>query len=280
MPFRIKTTWIFGGGQRGWTESLYSQPSSDQTIVTASNYALQVAQARAPMLGAECYVKAFRCQVVEDAAGLKVTRQGDLTQGLTLYGTPAQGAAEEDVCLLTDFIGAGNLFHKPLYLGGVWDSIVTNFGAYNPSPAWITLFGSWKAKVLSLGYGWVSRTSSAPYAVSNYTQEDTGFVTLTFGGTPFAGASNTPVTVRISGLPSVGGMSTLNGDLIVRPTGVSTAVTVTRIAVMPFVGPGVMHTFTYQFRMAGDIGAEKIVTRERGAPLLESRGRRRVRSRT
>lgn len=279
MPYRQKHTWIFAGPQKGWSESYYIQDLTP-TIAAGQNIAAQVATVRAQMLGTECYIKAIRVQEVEDAGGNKVKFQGDTFQYPTYPGNTGHSAAQCDLSLLVDHQGQDGGRHRNGYLGGIWDDVESEFGKYKPPAAFTAAFASWKAKILEFGYGWVSRTPSIDYALTNYTIDENQFVTITTGGTPFNGLGDAPFYVNVKKLPAVGGRSALNGTLLVRRLTDSTCITMNRIAVGPFVAPGYLNKFTYQFREIADLAVEKVVSRERGAPLLESRGRRRARART
>lgn len=279
MPYTQKHTWIFAGNQKGWSESLYIEGVAG-TIEAGRVIAFQVAPLRAQLLGAGLYIKAIRIQAVEDGAGNPLKRRGDTFQGLNFSGVATEPAAAPDLSALIDYVNAVGDRHRVGYLGGIWDSISTNFGSYTPSPLWNTALIAWQAKILSFGYGWKGRTPGPDFVLSGYTQQANGQVLLTCQGTPFATEGTAPFVVRVHDLPSVGGKSLLNGDLVVTKNSDSTCTTVARIAVTPFVADGFLNKFTYSFQEIGNLGVEKIVSRERGAPLLESPGRRRARPRT
>lgn len=277
MPYRIKVTFDFGGPQKGWTESLYLQPASGlwSEAVAAVNVVLP---ARAALLGSGLFIKAWRLQVVQDATGAKVVRRGDTFQNIILNGDSQRPASDKDDCLEMDFLDSTQNRHKILFLGGIWREIVNNYGTYTQTPDWLSAMNTWITKVVAGGFGWVARTPSIDFAITNYVQTADGFVDFTVSGSPFpGGASSTPQTVRIAGLKTEAGGSVLNGDLLVRPTAVGTCTSIQRIAVFPFVNPGIMRTFTYAFVQAASIAPEKVVNHKRGAPLLESAGRRKAR---
>lgn len=279
MPYRQKHTWIFAGNQKGWSESLYIEGVAG-TIEAGRVIAMQVAPLRAQLLGANLYIKAIRVQVTEDAGGNPVKRRGDTFQGLFFPGVSNEPAAAPDLSVLIDYVNLVGDRHRVGYLGGIWDSISTNFGVYTPSSQWNTALIAWQAKILEFGYGWVGRTPGADFVLSGYTQLENGYVEITCQGTPFAALGTAPFTVRVHDLPSIGGKSVLNGDLVVVKVADNKCRTTQRIAVTPFVADGFLNLFTFGFQEIGNLGAEKVVSRERGAPLLESPGRRRARART
>lgn len=277
MPIRYKHTFIFSAPRKGWTESFYTQPTST-TVQLQMNLARQVAISRSYMLADGITVQAYRVQQVENGAGAPVKRIGDLQQSEPFAGDKGP-AAQVDLCVLFDMATQAKDFHRAAYAGGIPDAISADGGGYQPTPAWVAAWQDWGAKMVAAGYGWLSRVpSETAYPIASITQLDSGLVNYTFTGDPFAGASALPVRVRFSGIQTAVGKSNLNGDLSVIPTGANTAQSVGPVAVLPYLGGGVMRTFTKAFRQIDSIYPEKVVTRERGSPLLQSRGRRRARA--
>jgi hypothetical protein len=212
---------------------------------------------------------------VEDAAGLPVKRVGDTFQGQQILAPETAGiAAHPDLSLLIDCQTAGNRKHKTVYLGGIWRSIVDNFGAYVPSAGWNDKLADWKGKLVALGYGWRSRTPSARVQITGYDVDAEGFVTVTTAGTPFAAITTDKFTANIRGLPTIGKQSPLNGERVMVKLTANTCKTTESFALLPFAGVGFLNTFTYGFSAIADLAGEKVVSRERGAPLLQSPGRR------
>jgi len=278
MPFRCKVTWIFDGPQKGWTESLYIEPLTG-TFAEASTLANNLCTPRRLLLSSQCAIKGYRVQVVQDAAGLTVKRRGDTIQR-PFFGNSTQSGADADLALLLDFVDAPLTRHKVLYLRGIWDAISQNYGAYTPVPDWEGHFESWRLQLIASGFGWVGRTPLAFANITNYLQADSGFVNITLGEDLFLGVpAGTPVNVNVAGLVSQGGRSTLNGSLLVKVLTATTCRTAKQIAVLPFVAGGTMQTYTQTMIKTAYVSPEKIVTRETGAPLLESPGRQRARSR-
>lgn len=277
MPIRYKHTFVFSSPRKGWTENFYTQPTST-TVQLQMNAARQVAISRSYMLADGVQVQAYRVQQVENGAGAPVKRVGDLQQSEPFAGNKGP-AAQVDLCILFDMATADKAYHKAAYAGGIPDGISADGGGYQPTPDWVAAWQDWGAKMVANGYGWLSRVpSETAYPIASITQLDSGYVNYTFTGEPFAGAGTLPVRVRFSGITTAAGKSNLNGDVSVLPTGANTAQSVGPIAVLPYLGGGVMRTFTKQFRLIDSIYPEKVVTRERGSPLLQSRGRRRARA--
>jgi len=276
MPFRCKVQYIFAAGQKGWSEALYLEPLSG-TFSEAASIASSLRAPRAALLGNDASLKAVRVQVVQDAAGNTIKRRGDLFQGEGFGGNPAEDSAALDTCLLLDFIDATQTRHKPMFLGGIWDSIESNSGQYSPSPAWNSALDAWRVQVVAQGFGWVGRTPSTPAPVTNYEQDEQGFVLVTLAGTPFASFPiGKPVQVGFQGIISTGGPSNLNGQVLVTPLTVNTCRTTDQRAVLPYLNGGQMTTYTFAFVKTAAIAAEKIANRKRGSPLLEPLGRQKA----
>lgn len=276
MPFRCKVQYIFAAGQKGWSEVFYLEPLSG-TFSEAASIALSLRVPRARLLGANASMKAVRVQVVQDAAGAKVKRRGDLFQGEGFGGEPTEPNAALDTCLLLDFIDAGQTRHKVMFLGGIWDSIEANNGAYSPSPDWNARLDVWRTQLVAQSFGWVGRTPSAPFAITTYLQNLDGFVQITSAAGTYTGLPlNTPVQIGIQGLQSTGGPSNLNGQLLVRPISATEAITVEQRAVLPYLSGGTVTTYTFAFVKTAAVAAEKIGNRKRGSPLLEPVGRQKA----
>jgi hypothetical protein len=264
---------VFGGGQKGWTESYYIR--NVQTSIPAGKAVLdQLAISRAGLLGAGLYIKALRVQEVEDAANNPVLRVGDTFQGASIVSPNTQQPAHPDLSLLLDCTTQGLRRHKLIYLGGIWDAIEDNFGTYVPTPTWTVKLADFISKLITYGYGWRSRIPSMKDTITGYTVDDAGFVTITTTGSPFVDITAPKFLVNIRGLPTIGGQSPLNGERLVTKLANNICKTVESIYVGEFVGTGFLNTFGYTFEQIAAVGAEKIVSRERGAPLLESPGRR------
>lgn len=273
MPYTQKHTWFFQGAAKGWTETLYLRNVSP-TTAAGLVIAQQIAAARAAMLGAGIQIHAIRIQEVENAAGAPVERVGDNYQNQIYPGPASPQGAHPDISLLADCISPGDRKHKVIYLGGIWRTIVDNFGQYTPSAAWTDAFTNWATKVVNFGYGWRARTPSPKVQITNYTVDDNGFVTITTSGTPFSLFGDEPFLANIRKLPTIGKLSPLNGERLLVKLGNNTAKTVESFGLLPFAGVGFLNTFTYGFETIAGIGPEKVVSRERGAPLLQSPGRR------
>jgi len=278
MPFRCKCTFIFEGPQKGWTESLYLEPLT-QTFAEASTLTQNLCVARAKLLGRESAIKAYRVQVVQDAGGLPVKRRGDTIQR-PFFGYEGQPGADADLALLCDFLDATATRHKSMFMRGIWDIISQNYGAYTPDPQFELFFTTWREQLISSGFSWLARNQLATSNVVGYEQTETGFVEITVSDPIFTGLPTLqPIQVQVQGVIGQGGLSNLNGTLLVKPLTATTCQTVKQRAVLPFLDGGKLSTFGYVMVKTAQVSPEKIVSHETGSPLLESPGRSKARSR-
>jgi hypothetical protein len=273
VAYTQKHTFFFGGGLKAWTESFYIRAVS-QSIPAGLLVAQQLAPSRAACLGSGLFIHAIRIQQVENEAGAEVVRVGDNFQDQRYNAPASPTASHPDISLLIDCVSTGNQKHKLVYMGGIWRTIVDNFGAYTPNGTWDEKFNDWSTKLAALQYGWRSRTPSTAVNITGYTVDAEGFVEIETDGTPFAAITDTTFTVNIRGLPTIGKPSPLNGERVVKKTAANKCKTVESFAVLPFAGVGFLNTFTYGFTAIAAARPEKVVSRERGAPLLQSPGRR------
>ena len=273
MPYRQKHTWIFSGPQKGWSESLYIENISPD-IPTGITLAQTIAEKRAACLGNGLSIKAVRVQQVEDELGAAVTRIGDTNSG-TQYPSPAsQTAIAPDTSLLLDCVTAGFTLHKKMYMGGIWKVISDNFGTYVPTAGWNTVFNNWASSVIAAGYGWVHRIPTPKVPTDTITSDINAIVTVKCAAGTFAAWPTTPMKANITDLATVGKPSPLNGERLFVKVDDDSIKTLESVATGPIIGTGFVNWWTFSFRQIGVIGPEKIRSRERGAPLLESPGRR------
>lgn len=287
MPFTMKGTLIFEGLGNGFTESYFWQASNNDLQFALEYLRANVVAKRQPLLGAQHYIKAWRVSVEYNEQGQPVRRDSRL-QRTYLPGTAGQPSAQRDISLQVLFNNWDSSKRKLLFMGGVWKAINPEADAYNPNAAgWGTQFNAWKASLILNNFGWVGTTSIQQRLITSYTRVD-GLVTgFTFGGTGFAWpAGYDTVAIRVSGVNT---KSVVNGVQLVRPGTANTATLVKPIAAGPFLLPGTATLNTRGFiglaappgsQQTGTVEGQVIMTRERGRPLLASRGRAPARART
>lgn len=274
MPAVIKATWVFSQRQQGWTESLFFEQSTED-LRAAYSKAFALGQLRAALIGIQTTITAIRVSIEVNNAGQRVV--GDsLLNYVNL--APAISTTSEDAstALQVIFRSGDAVRRKLLFMRGIWDSIVDSGGLYNDTVGdWATKFSAWRASLIAGNWGWLYTTPAVIGTIGDYDVSPQGFVTFTlqnpgiFGPGPYPG----PVKVRIARL---NGRSTLNGTLIVQPTGPNTCITTKPHAAAVFQSPGTMRTYNTSFIAASTVDGQKIVIRKAGSPLLGSRGRQRV----
>lgn len=276
-PNLLKATLMFNLGSNGWSESFFwVQTGGDLNNASAS---LEIiAQKRAPMLGKEGALKAWRVSYETDGAGLPVLGDSKLREAI-YPGTQTEPAAEADVGILMRFQGPQGLTHRNMFVRGVWDSVETDGGAYNPAATgWSSKLNSWIAAMLARGVGWVHSVKLPKKLVTGYTVEDvTNRIIITCEAGTFGAGPYTQEVVRFSKINQPG-VSQLNGQVLILPLTDTTCVTVKPYGVFPFSNQGFIQRYDKEFLSAGEITAQKLTTRRVGAPLLVSRGRAKVRA--
>jgi len=276
VPAIVKATLIFQTGSFGWTESfLWAVLSNDLNLQNAS---LQViAQKRAALLGAQSFIKAQRVSFESDQDGNAVA--GDSFLAYNRYnGAQTPTSDDPDTAVLVTMRNLVAQHRRNMFLRGIWDDVNGQGGFYLPSVAgWQSAFNSWAAAMLARQAGWWHNTKSAPKVVSNYVMASpSGYVTVTMELDAFGAGPYVKQVVRFQGINVT---SPINGTQLVTPISATECVLEKPLALLPYTGGGVMFTYTRSIDVASTIDAQKIVTRRAGAPLLQSRGRRRGRVR-
>jgi hypothetical protein len=276
VPAVVKATLFFQQGSFGWTESFFwSVASNDLNAQMAS---LQIiAQKRAAILGTQAFVKAERVSFETDQDGLPVS--GDSFLAYTRYlGQTFNGSDDADAAVLVTMRDVTAHRRRNMYLRGIWDDVNGAGGFYLPGiTGWQSGFNNWAAAMLARQVGWMPSTVIARGAVANYTVDPvTGYVTVVCDGDPFAATVGKKQEVRFTG---VNVRSPLNGMQLVTPFNATSCNLEKPLALLPYVGGGTVAVYGHSFNVVSTIDAQKIVTRRAGAPLLQSRGRRRPRVR-
>lgn len=277
VPFTIKATLFFQVNSFGWTESFFWLTTSNNLVVQSA--ALNViAQKRAVLLGSQAFIKAQRVSVEYDDLGAK--RVGDSFLSYNRYnGSGTPGADDPDTAVL---VTARNLVaqrRRNMFLRGIWDDVNGAGGFYLPTIAgWQTAYNSWMVAMLTQAAGWMASDRRGEFNLVTYTMSPTsGTVNVQLEGTPFLAPNDARQEVRFSG---VNNKSALNGMKLVDPVDVDNCNLVKPLALLPYSFGGKMIAYLNHFEQFSTIDAQKIVTRRAGAPLLQSRGRRRAPART
>lgn len=265
-----KVTLFFEGHQCGWTESYYTDTGDAHELVMVR--ANRLASERAALLGAECSVKAIR-----------VSTEGVLNDATLRYvrykGNAQYKSAQRDVALMVRCENALHTKWRNSYLRGIWDDVEKEHGIYvgRLNAEWRDAFDSFALLVTRDQWGWVTSNITNRVKVSSIargTSEDTLIYTLAADVfIPDQVQAATKMRVRFSG---INGVSAANGLKVVVPTAVNKVETVHALAAGKYRFGGEMKVYETVFTDISTCHDTKIVSRETGAPLLESVGRRRA----
>lgn len=270
-----KVTFIFEGGPKGWTESFVKGNSDAHEVVMES--AKDLATARALLLGANCRIKAIR-------VGTEGADNDAMLEYLTeakYRGNPQKPAAQPDVALMIRCENAAHTRRKMIFLRGIWDEVENDHGQYvgRANADWKFKIDSYLNWLKANGWGWMRSVKAQLGLVKSVARgdEDTAIVTLRAPTFNQGQVDNSEVIhVRIS---KVNGKSTLNGAHVAVVTALDKFETISPVAFGRYRSGGYVSTYTYEQTDIHTAVDTKIVTRECGAPLLESRGRAKARPR-
>lgn len=279
MPVK-KVTFVFDGRQCGWTESYYLESGEDHKKVM--ELAKDIATPRARLLGAEASIKAIRISTEG------VDNDGMLEYTPDLRGNLQKPCAQRDVCLMVRCENAGHNAWRNMFMRGIWDEVEDEQGRYigRKNKAWREAFDSYQLLVCDRGWGWMhasrghlgkvkslAKGESVPEAAG----EDT--LVYTLHNPAFAAGDVTDrkqIQVRVTG---INGKSTANGLKVVQIIAPDKFETVKPLAAGKYRHGGFVVGYTYTLADIATMHDAKVVSRETGAPLLESAGRAREKPR-
>lgn len=277
----LKITLFFEGRGKGWTES-YWRPGAGgdhdaQLAVTRSLCAL-----RAQLLGRECRIKAYRISTEGTGpdALLKYEEfkpKGDLDNaGMEKEFTIT--SAQPDVGLLVRCSNLGYTKHKFVFLRGIWDVVEDEHGLYKPNNKWKAAFQKYKDQIEVGDWGWFGVATKTKERLVSAVRDAKDQVTFTFVGNVFPlNLVGKRTRVRISGVNN--GKSSLNRTHVVEVISQTSAKTEFTTAVGNLIVGGFGAHQLLDFVDIKNVEDQKIITRECGAPLLESPGRQKARNR-
>lgn len=281
----FRLTYIFGGPQTGWSETIVINSVSG-SIDDAETVGFNIAKLRAPCLGKEYYIKGQRTALIRVAGVKQVNVSQRKRDGFPLKGSQlASNSGDDDtLCVVTDWTSTDRRREKQSFFGGIPDAICVDAGTYDPSGAggWGARFASWAGAVIQSNGGWITDTKIGEGTIDAYTSDDQGIVTLTLAPAIFnTFTAGDLIEVRVKKLNNGG---PLNSLLLVRVLTTNTCQTVKPIAVGPFRSKGIMSVYSHPFAgvqldgaVVGRIVAGQIGEHKRGRPLLRSPARSRAR---
>lgn len=273
----IKATLMFQTNSFGWSESFFwNAPGSEDLIPQGASLQV-IAQKRAALLGAQSFVKAQRVSIEVNENNEPVV--GDSFLEYFRYNGAAVPAADDpDTAVLVTMRNVTASRRRNMFLRGIWDDVNGLGGFYLPgTPGWQSAFDTWRAAMLARQVGWMSRTQVNVVGISTYTMDpDTGFVQVTLNAAAPQIVAGKVQSVRIRG---VNVTSPLNGTQLIRGIDSTHFWIEKPLALVNYQFGGEVIFYTSALEVASTIGPQKIVTRRAGAPLLQSRGRRRAKPR-
>lgn len=273
---------------RSWSESYFADfnlPSFAAITPTA----VKLADLRIAMCAPPVEIVSYSVSTPVEAGQRGQTK--NIVPIRTATGWGEQAAGDPATSVNASFQNFATQKSRRLYMRGVPDSVVTDFGQLKSTAygTWKGLFDAWASYLLALPnsgstgpvYGWLSREPVGAPAKCEYVIPVGGYLPV-FTATPalFAGIDEESLRyVRVSGLN--GRNSTLNREFVVRILSESTCQVVQPIAAFPMISPGQIRLYAEEpvFVPANLIEVSKTGTRRPGSPLLNTPGRAKDRPR-
>lgn len=281
--FLYRHTLIFAGPDHGATESLYFERPTDD-LDEAANYVNGVKDKRAPLLGKEWQCKAERIALVRSDTGTKIVRRS-LVKKFYKPGNQSQPSAPTGVSLQVQMADSFKRFKKLMFMCGPYRSIFPNADALDINAgSFLSNFNSWKSLIISLGMGWLGKTTAGQIlSITNYVVDPvTGFTTYTLGAAATWPDGNKPFPVFVEFPLS---RSALDGPQLVTKINATSCVTAQPRPAKPFTVQGLLRIVPTNFinlattnttGSPGTVEPQNPMERKRGRPLLAARGRRAV----
>jgi len=272
----LKVDLVFRARGYGWQESYYRNFSSAQitaAVVVADTLSIK----GAAMLGSDAGIVAYR---ITDPLTPGSQGQAFYVQGSGYFGNATEGCTDPNTSINVGFLAESINKSKRMFLRGVWDSFIVEFGVFDAVNAgpWLTTYVAWKSYLLQQSFGWLAGTPRVKASITNYTQVNPLIPVFTLSYNMFTtGEVNTFKVVRIAKL---NGKSVLNRQLVVYVTAQNTCQAAAPISAAPFSTVGTMTTYDYAFTAASNILLQRAGRRAPGRPLLVSVGRARAAART
>lgn len=280
----FKVTYIFEGPAKGWTESyVLNGVGTDHTKQVPA--VVTLAKARVKLLAEPCFIKGYRISLEGTGPDALLSYDKYAPQKVALPTGDVVGldkAADPDQAVLIRCSNATQSKHRFIYLRGVPDFQEQNYGEYQKDgKVWRKLMDSFFGILTGGPWGWmgvddVNSVKKVP--VLNVEQNANGTASFTFQANlfPITLPANAIVKIRVSGINKG---SPSNGVHIVYAKQRDLAVTVNALATGKYLFGGRASYTPLTFIPIEHAEDQKVVTREAGAPLLQSRGRAKARPR-
>lgn len=286
-PNYYKCEIIWNCINRGWTESYYlyaeaagfqapsAQNPNNSENFTAINtfFKEKLVTPRALLSGKECVVVATRISGVKRQLGLAPNDGAFLDYKNMPKSNQSETSDNPPSTLVTTIYNAATSYKHQIHIRGIWDSVDIQGGVLDLPQNFLTVFQSYATAVTKPGWGWISRRGPQTAAVTDYAVlVPSGAIMFTFDK-PIFGLLDvgTHKSISISGLNF--GQSVLNGPHTVLVKSTTTAQTVAKIAVDPFVEEGKVRYNPALFVQNALADATKVGSRDTGGSIFLGRGR-------
>lgn len=273
---------VFECRGRGWEETYYADfgvPSFDDVSQIAQNLAAKRIVLSAPPV----VIKAYR--VSDPVTGGR--------QGKAFYYKPEAvaptnpawtGAVEPSAAVNIGFAKAATNQTRRIQMRGCPDDIMVEFGQLKGAAyaVWFALFEQWRIFVQGTPrFGWMSRPTVGDAAPVTYSLTPNPVLPIFTTPANFFAEADVEKQryVRMRGFN--GRSSILNREMIVYVIDRNHYTPVAPIAAGPMLSPGLVQRYGAPTFIAADVvNVEKAGRRAPGAPLLQTPGRSKARSRT
>jgi hypothetical protein len=288
-PNYYKCEIIWNCINRGWTETYYlyaeaagftppaqGNPNNAENFTAINSFFKEkIVTPRALLSGKECVVVATRISGVKGQLGLTPNDGAFLDYKTMPKSNQSETSDNPPSTLVTTIYDAFTKYKHQIHIRGIWDSIDVTGGVLDLPQNFLTVFQSYAAAVTKPGWGWISRRGPQTAGVTGYTVVvPSGAVRFDFDAPIFdlldVGKHK---TISISGLNF--GQSALNGAHTVLVKTTTSAQTVTKIAVDPFVEEGKVRYNPALFVQNALADPTKIGSRDTGGSIFLGRGRAR-----
>jgi hypothetical protein len=274
MPLYNATAFFQMNGY-GWTETYTRDSGSTEDLRAMADFDRNnLWMKRAAALGVEAEITAQRVSLVE--------LKGDsVLNYIPLSGNAAIEAEDPSTAILVRCGNALNTRRKNVFCRGVADVAITKGGKLKGDPVFTGAFTAFLAALVQHNYGWMGVDVKTEMSVTNYTQVDSGRVSLVFDPANFPVLATGDKVVWYGKGNGVSGKSVLNGPHpLIKTAAANTMETAKAMAVFPYPGPGGKFVRkTVQFIGIANAVPQKVDIRKAGKPSNLQVGRAAVRAR-
>lgn len=261
----------------GWTESYYLNNATVSLTDEAAKLAALIPK-RIALSGQQTFVSFAKLSNETLQRDVLLSYYGDINTS-PYKGTSGQDSDFRDTSLLVQRKNLNRTSRAPMYLRGIWDTLVQLGGNFRPSVMWTGLWNQYVAELTGAnGWGFLGKDPAGPVKVSiaNVVQAANNSVTITTNNNTFTvGQIGTKIKIFVSGVQGAG---IVNGNQIVVPSTAKICETVKRIPIFPYISGGFLTNSVPVFNLISAVDYTRAVERKAGRPLYQSRGRAKART--